>query len=246
MAIAFTGAEIAQITPEIRAEMVALGTPVGAIPTIQQQAIPGTAVIPAQQALTPYEQWVAEGSPTTELAIGMGWIPIAIGAVGALAGWLFGDVGEDVVSAATAPLGGGTGTSVAVPAAVGAVAGVGGVPLVGPGVAEPSHTIVKKRWETRVYSNTLGYVKLNFYQLTDGRVMMYHNTLKYWKIWKPKKNIVLSSDPRMSNLRKLDRVYKRTQKMLKKFVPKTPRVTSRQAPSRYLSPAEKKMLSAGH
>ncbi len=111
-------------------------------------------------------------------------------------------------------------------------------------VAEPPAGMVKKRWETRVYDNELGYIKLNFYALTDGRIAMYHNYKKYWKMWRPKKHIVLSSDPRMSNLRKLDRVYKRTQKTLRKIAP-APRKTSTQAPSRYLSSVERKQLTGG-
>lgn len=122
--------------------------------------------------------------------------------------------------------------------------GMPGVPLVGPGVPEPPNSMVKSRWETRVYDNQLGYVKMNFYALTDGRVAMYHNYKKYWKIWRPKKNIVLSSNPRLRDLRKFERVHNRFQKIMKKLVPST-RTTSRQAPSRYLSAVERKQLSGG-
>lgn len=119
------------------------------------------------------------------------------------------------------------------------------VPLVGPGVKEPPNYLVKKRWETKVYDNELGYIKLNFYALTNGYIAMYHNTRKYWKMWKPKKHIVISSNPRLKDLKKLDRLYKRTQKMVAKYAPKKPRVTSTQAPSRFLSSAERQLLKAG-
>lgn len=111
----------------------------------------------------------------------------------------------------------------------------------GPGVAEPPASMVKNRWETRVYDNKLGYIKLNFYALTNGQIAMYHNYKKYWKLWRPKKNVVISSNPRLKDLKKLDRLYAKMQKMVRKFAPK-PRTTSRQAPSAYLSQAERKLL----
>ncbi len=160
-----------------------------------------------------------------------GWL-IAMGAAGL--GWLWGQItggGEipGIAPGAPAPGGGG-----------------GGVlpPLVGPGVKEPHQSTVVKQWSTKVYDNQLGYIKMEFYLLTDGRIMMYHGGRKYYKIWRPKKHIVISSNPRLKTLAKLDRVYKRTQKMVRKYAPKT-RVTSTQAPSRFLSAAEKKLLKAG-
>ena len=117
------------------------------------------------------------------------------------------------------------------------------LPLVGPGVAEPPTGSVKKRWETRVYSNTYGYIKLNFYALTDGRIAMYHNYAKYWRVWRPRKNLVLSSNPRIKDLKKLDRVYKRMQKMVKTYAPKAPKGRSIQAPSEYLSKIEQQILA---
>lgn len=118
------------------------------------------------------------------------------------------------------------------------------VPLVGPGVPEPPGYLVKKRWETKVYDNELGYIKLNFYALVDGRIMMYHNTRKYWKIWRPKKSVVISSNPRLSHLKKLDRLNKRVEKIGRKLFP-APKKTSTQAPSKYLSAVERKQLGKG-
>jgi len=112
------------------------------------------------------------------------------------------------------------------------------VPLVGPGVPEPPGAIVAKRWETRVYSNTYGYIKINFYKLTDGRIMCYNNTTRVWKIWRPRKNIVLSSNPRLKDLKKLDRVYQKMQKAVRKFAPR-PKQRVPVLTSKYLSPVER-------
>ena len=162
-------------------------------------------------------------------------LPWVVG--GALAAWdLFGSgIGGDP--------GGGVVTTPSSNGAVSGAAAAAPIPLVGPGVPEPPGSIVKRRWETRVYDNELGYVKMNFYSLTDGRIAMYHNYKKYWKVWRPKKNVVISSNPRLKDLKKLDRVYKRTQKMVRKYAPKDTR-RSIQAPSDYLSKVEVKKLRA--
>lgn len=91
---------------------------------------------------------------------------------------------------------------------------INGIPLVGPGVPEPPAAFVKKRWET--YSGPGGNIKCNFYALTNGKIAMYHNTYKYWRVWRPKKNIVLSSDPRISNLIKLERAHQKFMRLLAK------------------------------
>lgn len=135
---------------------------------------------------------------------------------------------------------GGNGGSVNGGGSPGAVSNT--VPLVGPGVPEPPNSMVKARWESKVYDNKLGYIKLNFYALVDGRIMMYHNTKKYWKIWRPKKSVVISSNPRLSHLKKLARLNKRVEKTGRKLFPKATK-TSTQAPSKYLSAVEKKLLN---
>ena len=201
---------------------------------------------------TAFEQYGSSYAPgylpgveATLPIMGAGMNPLLGAGITAALGW----IGSELMPGNLLPIGGGGGMGNA-PILTGGGGGNGGggsaamVPLVGPGVKEPPNDMVKKRWETRVYDNELGYIKLNFYALVDGRIMMYHNYRKYWKIWRPKKMVVLSSNPRLSHLRKLDRVYKRTQKMVKKYAPKV-RVTSRQAPSDFLSAAERKLLRAG-
>lgn len=86
---------------------------------------------------------------------------------------------------------------------------VDGVPISGPGVPEPPPGMVAKQWSVAVHSNTYGTFRIFFFKLLDKRVMCYNPSTKTWKIWRPKKNIVISSDPRMSTIRKLERTYNR-------------------------------------
>ncbi len=157
--------------------------------------------------------------------------------------WLLEAMGGEIPSLipqVPSPYGGGT-----VPALPPGNGGTGPPPgWVGPGVPEPPGYMVTKRWESRVYDKKLGYVKMNFYALSNGKVAMYHNYKKYWKIWRPKKNIVLSSNPRIKDLTKFNRAHAKMVKAVKKLVPKV-RVTSTQAPSRFLSAVERKQLTAG-
>lgn len=78
-------------------------------------------------------------------------------------------------------------------------------------------------------------------QLIDGK-MATVNRNGVIKTWRPKKHVVISSNPRMSTLRKLDRVYKRTQKTVRKYAPKKHAAT---VTSPYLSAVERKALKAG-
>jgi len=98
----------------------------------------------------------------------------------------------------------------------GGAVSVGGVPISGPGVPEPPANMVSKQWVTLAHSNTVGNYYIYFFKLIDGRIMCYNPAKKEWKIWKPKKMIVLSPDPRMSQIKKLDRVYNRTMRTLAK------------------------------
>lgn len=95
-----------------------------------------------------------------------------------------------------------------------------GLELVGPGVPEPPAWAVKRRWETRVYDNRLGYIKLNFYHLVDGRIAMYHNALKYWKVWRLKKPIVLGPNMNLKNVvrvaKKIDSIFGAVETRIKK------------------------------
>ncbi len=97
----------------------------------------------------------------------------------------------------------------------GAATTVGGIPVGGPGVAEPPANMVAKQWVILTHSNTKGNYYIYFFKLIDGRIMCY-NPGTGWKIWRPKKMIVLSPDPRMSMIRKLDKVYNRTMRTLAK------------------------------
>ncbi|GAI21636.1 unnamed protein product [marine sediment metagenome] len=84
---------------------------------------------------------------------------------------------------------------------------VNGVPISGPGVPEPPRVLVAKQWSIAVRSETYGTFRVFFFKLIDGRIMCYNPSTKSWKIWRPKKHIVISRDPRMSTIRKLERTY---------------------------------------
>lgn len=129
-----------------------------------------------------------------------------------------------------------------VPGAVPAT-GVGGVPISGPGVPEPPRAMVAKQWNIVTHSATYGTFRVYFFKLIDGRIMCYNPSVKEWKIWRPKKNLVLSANPRLKDLKKLDRIYTKMTKMVRKFAPK-PKPATRQVASRYLSAAERKLIEA--
>jgi len=120
---------------------------------------------------------------------------------------------------------------------------VNGVPISGPGVPEPPHQLVARHWHLKVQSKEWGSFYMFYWRLIDGRCMSYHSPTKTWKIWKPKKHLVISRDPRVSNLRALARLNKRVEKMLKGFQPKPARGLSAKALARtYLSTAERRQL----
>jgi len=120
---------------------------------------------------------------------------------------------------------------------------VGGVPTSGPGVPEPPRSMVAKQWKIKAFSKTVGEYWVYFFKLIDGRIMCWNAAKREWKIWRPKKNLVLSANPRLKDLTKLDRIYTRMTKMVRKFAPKPKQVT-RQVASKYLSAAERKLLNA--
>jgi len=123
---------------------------------------------------------------------------------------------------------------------------VNGVPISGPGVPEPPQELIAKHWHVKFQSEKYGTFQMFYWRLHDGRCMSYHSPTKTWKIWRPKKHIVISRDPRVSTLRKLGRLNKRVDKMLKPFQPKPARTfPARQLARRYLSTAERKLLEAG-
>jgi len=76
----------------------------------------------------------------------------------------------------------------------------------------------------------------------DARGRYYSQSLRTGRIktWRPKKHVVISSNPRVSSLRKLARLNKRVDKMLRPFQPK--KKTYGQVPASLLSAAEKKLI----
>ncbi|GAI77528.1 unnamed protein product, partial [marine sediment metagenome] len=68
---------------------------------------------------------------------------------------------------------------------------VDGMPVSGPGVPEPPRQMVAKQWSVAVRSETYGTFRIFYFKLLDGRIMMYNPSVKGWKIWRPKKPIVL-------------------------------------------------------
>lgn len=117
---------------------------------------------------------------------------------------------------------------------------VNGVPISGPGVPEPPGYMISRHWKVKVESQKYGTFQMYYWSLTDGRQMSYHSPTKTWKIWKPKKHIVISSNPRVKMLAKLNRLNKRVEKMLKPYQPKKPRTQI--VPARALSSIERAAL----
>lgn len=79
--------------------------------------------------------------------------------------------------------GGGGSTSLVVPGT--------DIVLQGPGLKEPYPQMIVKEWKGN---------GAQFYKLLDGRIAVYNIKKKTWKAFRPKKNIVVSSDPRVGAL----------------------------------------------
>ena len=107
------------------------------------------------------------------------------------------------------------------------------------GSGYPSIGILKSWSNGR--GGSLGTV--TFFKMMNGSVVYNNLQTGAWGKYRPKKHIVISSNPRLKSLAKLDRVYKRVGKMVRKFAPKPPK--QQQVSSRYLSAAEKKLIKAG-
>lgn len=179
---------------------------------------------------------------------GIGLLPIIGGVIGGLLGGEAGGVIGGLFGEAGEAIGGVAGEVLAAPGtreAVGHEAWVNGVPTGGPGVPEPPKWMIAKAWNVKVDSNEYGTFRMYYFRLTDGRCMSYHSPTKTWKIWKPKKHIVISKDPRVSTLRKLGRLNKRVEKMLRPFQPKKTGFPAKALARTYLSTAERKMLKGG-
>ena len=68
---------------------------------------------------------------------------------------------------------------------------VNGVSVGGPGVPEPPPGMVAKAWKTKAFSKAAGEYWVYFFKLHDGRIMCWNAAKQSWKIWRPKKPIVL-------------------------------------------------------
>jgi len=78
---------------------------------------------------------------------------------------------------------------------------VSGVPLGGPGLAEPPARMVVKEWRAN---------QAQFYLLTDGRIAVYSRTKRRWKVYRPQKMAVIGKNmPSHRNLTRLRRNLKR-------------------------------------
>ena len=82
---------------------------------------------------------------------------------------------------------------------------VGGVSFGGIGVPEPPANMVARAWKTKAFSYTKGEYWVYFWRLIDGRILCWNAAKNEAKIWKPKKNMVLSQNPRLPDLLKFTR-----------------------------------------
>lgn len=85
----------------------------------------------------------------------------------------------------------------------------------GPGVPEPAAGVLKQ-WKTKAFANDVGEYWVYYFKMMDGYTLCYNGRKKEWKRWKPKKNIVISRDPRLSTVRKAERAVFGTLKRLAK------------------------------
>ena len=87
----------------------------------------------------------------------------------------------------------------------------------------PGGPFVVKTWDTYPGPGvTGGGAWPIFALLSDGRIVV-SKPNGSWKVYRPKKNLVISSNPRLRDIRKLDRMHKRVTKMMKSMVPRPTR-----------------------
>lgn len=87
----------------------------------------------------------------------------------------------------------------------------------------PGGPFVVKSWDTYPGAGVTGGGAWPIFSLlSDGRIVV-QKPNGSWKVYRPKKNLVISSNPRLRDIRKLDRMHKRVVKMMKSIVPRTPR-----------------------
>jgi len=96
---------------------------------------------------------------------------------------------------------------------------VNGTPL-GIGTPEPPHAMVARQWKTKAFSFTVGEYWVYFYKLIDGRIMCFNAARAEWKIWRPKKPIVLyrgkiTLSQAVKTQRMLDRLWRGVAKKTK-------------------------------
>jgi len=83
----------------------------------------------------------------------------------------------------------------------------------------PGGPFVVKTWDTYPGPGvTGGGAWPIFALLSDGRIVV-SKPDGSWKVYRPKKNLVISSNPRLRDIRKLDRMHKKVTKMIKRMVP---------------------------
>jgi len=161
--------------------------------------------------------------PVTEvLEAGFPLAPIIAGIGGAIGGMV--GIPDVAISGAA--------TAISAAQAVGPVEDYGGiddmamvrnggmVPVSGPGVPEPPREMVAKQWKTKAFSKTAGEYWVYFFKLIDGRIMCYNAAKGSWKMWRPKKPIVLyrgkvTLSQAVRTQRMLDKLWKTVAKKTK-------------------------------
>jgi len=92
-----------------------------------------------------------------------------------------------------------------------------------PGQEYPGGPWVIKTWDTAPGAGVTGGGGYPIFALlSDGRIIVSKPDGSY-KIYRPKKNLVISSNPRLRDIRKLDRMHKKVVKMIKSIVPRPTR-----------------------
>ena len=93
-----------------------------------------------------------------------------------------------------------------------------GYGIAGPGVPEPADGTWTKRWNIVTNSKERGTYRVYFWKMVDGYTICYNPATGGWKRWRARKNIVLSSDPRISNI---SRAVRATEGKLKRLAKRT-------------------------
>ncbi len=178
-----------------------------------------------QQQVSPIRNVATAGDPISALIGGItgflgggGWQG---GLAGAAAGWTASQVlGDDNGAAGASPQGNG-GRSTAMTTGIQPY-GIGGLQIGGWGVPEPADGTWSSKWKIKAFHHVAGEYWVYFWRMWDGWTICYNPRTKGWKRYKVRKNIVLSSDPRISNIARATRA---TEGKLKRLAKKTRRLT---------------------